>query len=251
MFAHHHTTHTSIHTLVPALYAGTEVEIVPHSSVVVHWGGWTALEYDFGSGIYVKRAGQAVPCEIIDFGTTAKTRSELIVFLRAARCRFTLTSYDVFTHNSNHFSDDVVRFLTGQPVPKRILNMINEALSTPRGQALRDVLQGFDKHTIGNILSRYRQQLLRRCFRINQGLFLHNSLQCEPREPRLTRDGDKATSVLGNSSSKRRDRGARQCAACVCQPLLQWVDVSAALDVVGTEPASQCLPLASDTLCFW
>ena len=175
------STHTAPrrHSLVPALCTGKQVELIPHSSVVIHWGGKT-LEYYFGNGIHVTPAGKAVPCEIIDFGTTTKTRGELIDFLRAARSRFMLATYSVFTHNSNHFSDEVVRFLTGHPVPKRILNMTNEALSTPRGRALRAMLEGLDSHSIGQFWNRHRNRILRRSFRMHRGLFLHNRLRFEP-----------------------------------------------------------------------
>ena len=37
----------------------------------------------------------------------------------------------------------MARFLTGQAVPERIVNVANEALSTPQGQALRGMLEGF------------------------------------------------------------------------------------------------------------
>ena len=37
----------------------------------------------------------------------------------------------------------MARFLTGRAVPERIVNVANEALSTPQGQALRGMLEGF------------------------------------------------------------------------------------------------------------
>ena len=57
---------------------------------------------------------------------TTKTEADLIEYLRLASPRFTVTTYDVFSHNCNNFSDEVARFLTGQAVPERILNMANE-----------------------------------------------------------------------------------------------------------------------------
>ncbi len=125
---------------------GKQVDIIPHTGVVVDWGGSKRIEYFFGGGICVTPAGQSVPmaaCEVLDFGTTAKTEAELLSFLREASPRFTASTYDLLTHNCNHFSNEVATYLTGRPVPERILNVANEALSTPQGQALRGMLEGF------------------------------------------------------------------------------------------------------------
>ena len=153
----------NLHVDTP-LCAGKQVDIVPHTSVVVDWGGKT-LEYYFGNGIQCKPVGEAVPmeaCEVLDFGTTTKTEAELIDYLRSASPRFTVTTYDVFSHNCNNFSDEVARFLTGQAVPERILNMANEALSTPRGQALRGLLEGFEC-CVDNTVNQHRHRFLKRC----------------------------------------------------------------------------------------
>ena len=146
------------------------MDIVPHTSVVVDWGSKT-LEYFFGSGIQCKPVGEAVPmeaCEVLDFGTTTKTEAALIEYLRLASPRFTVTTYDVFSHNCNNFSDEVARFLTGQAVPERILNMANEALSTRRGKALRGLLEGLEC-CVDNTMNQHRHRFLKRC---SKGLFL-------------------------------------------------------------------------------
>ena len=135
--------------------------------MVVDWGSKT-LEYFFGSGIQCKPVGEAVPmeaCEVLDFGTTTKTEADLIEYLRLASPRFTVTTYDVFSHNCNNFSDEVARFLTGQAVPERILNMANEALSTPRGKALRGLLEGFEC-CVDNTMNQHRHRFLKRCSKV-------------------------------------------------------------------------------------
>ena len=51
---------------------GKQVDIIPHTGVVVDWGGSKRIEYFFGGGICVTPAGQSVPmaaCEVLDFGT--------------------------------------------------------------------------------------------------------------------------------------------------------------------------------------
>ena len=98
---------------------GKQVDIIPHTGVVVDWGG-RRLEYFFGGGICVTPAGAAVPmeaCEVLDLGTTSKSEAELLAFLRTASPRFTAATYDLLTHNCNHFSDEVARFPDPNPNP--------------------------------------------------------------------------------------------------------------------------------------
>ena len=40
---------------------GKQVDIIPHTGVVVDWGGGKKLEYFFGGGICVTAAGKSVP----------------------------------------------------------------------------------------------------------------------------------------------------------------------------------------------
>ena len=57
---------------------GKQVDIIPHTGVVVDWGG-RRLEYFFGGGICVTPAGAAVPmeaCEVLDLGTTSKSEAK-------------------------------------------------------------------------------------------------------------------------------------------------------------------------------
>ena len=160
-FAHWLCPH-NLHVNTP-LCAGKQLDIVPHTSVVVDWGSKT-LEYFFGSGIQCKPVGEAVPmepCEVLDFGTTTKTEADLVEYLRLASLRFTATTYDVFSHNCNNFSDEVAQFLTGQAVPERILNMANEALSTSRGKALRGLLDL--ECYVDNTVSQHRHRFLKQC----------------------------------------------------------------------------------------
>ena len=173
---------------------------MPHTSVVIDWGG-RRLEYYFGSCICVKPVGEAVPmeaCEVLDFGTTTKTEAELIDYLRTASPRFTVTTYDVFSHNCNNFSDELARFLTGQAVPERILNMANEALSTPRGQALRGLLEGFDS-SVNGALNQHRHKLLKRC---SNGLMF---LRQRP-EPMAPEDSIKDVAPPWNPPARTPDR---------------------------------------------
>eukprot|EP00966_Prymnesium_polylepis_P141606 3270262-Prymnesium_polylepis.1 len=82
-------------------------------------------------------------CEVIQLGSTAKTESELSAFLAQISPRFTAATYDLLRHNCNHFSNEVAQFLTGGTgsVPARIVNIADEALSTPQGAALRQMIE--------------------------------------------------------------------------------------------------------------
>ena len=121
---------------------GKQVDIVPHTGVVLF-----GKEYFFGGGICVTPVGQAMPmpaCEMIPVGTTAKTEADLQAFLLANQSRFTAATYNLLSWNCNHFSNEVVKFLTdgAASVPDRIVNVAQEALSAPQGAALRKMLEG-------------------------------------------------------------------------------------------------------------
>ena len=120
---------------------GKQVDIIPHTGVVLN-----GKEYFFGGGICVCPAGQAMAlpvCEVIQVGVTTKTEAELEGFLSANNHRFTVSTYNLLTWNCNHFSNEVVKFLTDGAafVPDRIVNVAQEALSAPQGAAMRAMLE--------------------------------------------------------------------------------------------------------------
>jgi hypothetical protein len=124
---------------------GKQVDIVPHTGVVVEWPSG-AKEYFFGGGVCVTPAGQAMgmpTCEIIPLGRTTKSMAEVDAFLRELSPRFTADTYNLLSHNCNHFSNELAHFLTGGTggVPARIVNVADEALSAPQGQQLRMMLE--------------------------------------------------------------------------------------------------------------
>ena len=87
---------------------GKQVDIIPHTGVVVF-----GKEYFFRGGICVTPPGQAMPmlaCEVIPVGVTEKTQVELEAFLTSIAPRFTAATYNLLSHNCNHFSNEVVRF---------------------------------------------------------------------------------------------------------------------------------------------
>ena len=92
------------------------------------------------------------PCEILEVGRTSKTEAQLTAFLSSITNQFTAATYDLLNHNCNHFSNAVVRFLSDgtAAVPDRIVNIANEALSTPQGQALRRIIEGMQQQMNNN-----------------------------------------------------------------------------------------------------
>ena len=136
---------------------GKQVDIIPHTGVVCF-----GQEYFFGGGICVAPVGQgsasqAPLCEVIELGETTKTAAELQAWLTAASPRFTTNTYDLLKWNCNHFSNELVQFLSNgaASVPARIVNVADEALSN--APALRQMLEGmqnqFNQANVGNQLN--------------------------------------------------------------------------------------------------
>lgn len=61
-------------------------------------------------------------------------------FLKDIRQKYTTESYHLFDKNCNHFSDEVCQFLTGNGIPKDIVDQGKIFLSTPMGQMLKPML---------------------------------------------------------------------------------------------------------------
>ncbi len=133
-------------------FVGKQVDIIPHTGIVVQ--PWNK-EYFFGGGVCIARPGQSVPlqpCEILELGTTNKTEEQLMAFLREIQPQFTQATYNLLTHNCNHLANRIALFLTEERagVPDRIVNIANEALSTPQGQNLRAIIEQFDANMRAN-----------------------------------------------------------------------------------------------------
>lgn len=129
---------------------GKHVELIPHTGIVVF-----GKEYFFGSGPCQGQPGQTVgmpPTKILDLGTTSKTMQELEAHIRSALAGIhSAENYNLCNHNCNHYADDVVKFLLdGQGLPDGIVNVADEALSTPQGQSLRAMIETMDAQMRSN-----------------------------------------------------------------------------------------------------
>eukprot|EP00088_Acartia_fossae_P024486 TRINITY_DN25419_c0_g1_i1.p1 TRINITY_DN25419_c0_g1~~TRINITY_DN25419_c0_g1_i1.p1 ORF type:complete len:192 (-),score=19.42 TRINITY_DN25419_c0_g1_i1:27-602(-) len=80
--------------------------------------------------------------EVIDVGETDIPLEQFKQYLaQLSKSRYTSQNYSVFKNNCNHFTDDMAKFLTGQGVPKIILDQPAEVLSKPMGIVLAPVFQ--------------------------------------------------------------------------------------------------------------
>lgn len=71
---------------------GKQVDIIPHTGVVITWPSHGAIEYFFGGGICATPVGEAMPmqpCEIIALGEITKTEAEVAAFLLELNPRYT------------------------------------------------------------------------------------------------------------------------------------------------------------------
>jgi len=124
---------------------GKLVEFVPHTGIVVF-----GKEYYFGSGPCEGPPGQiGIPThQILDLGETHKTREDLEEYIRVTLApEYTAENYNLCRHNCNHYADAVAKFLlNGQGIPTSIVNIADEALSTPQGQNLRVMIESMEKN---------------------------------------------------------------------------------------------------------
>ncbi|EER13511.1 conserved hypothetical protein [Perkinsus marinus ATCC 50983] len=121
---------------------GKQIEGIWHTGVVVF-----GLEYYYGGGICVSPppAVPGMPYRTIDLGVTHKTREELNTYLRSIWNKYTTETYSLLTNNCNNFADDIAKFLlNGQGLPSYIVDLPNEALSSPMGVMLRPMIENME-----------------------------------------------------------------------------------------------------------
>ncbi|KAH7971211.1 hypothetical protein HPB49_020302 [Dermacentor silvarum] len=99
------------------------------------------MEYSFGStGIDICPAGKTIhqePDRVISLGCTELPHGVFLDYIRElAEYAYEGSTYDLFRHNCNNFSQDVAFFLTGNSIPAEILELPDEFLRTPLGSML-------------------------------------------------------------------------------------------------------------------
>jgi len=60
--------------------------------------------------------------------------------LRDIAPRFSMNNYHVFNNNCNNFTDEVASLLLGEGIPKEIVNLPQEFLSTPLGRQIEPMM---------------------------------------------------------------------------------------------------------------
>lgn len=118
---------------------GIPLEGIWHTSVVAY-----GVETYFGQGIQQSLPAQThhgYPQQVIEMGRTEIPPEVFREFLEDMRSAYTASSYDLFDHNCNHFSQALCEFLTGSTIPFHISELPKTVLNTPFGQMLKPMLQ--------------------------------------------------------------------------------------------------------------
>ena len=120
------------------MFIGQQVDAVQHSSLIVY-----GREYYFGGGIVNDPPRQTPfgkPIEEIDMGETEIPKEVFEEYLASLGPKYTAEKYHIIDHNCNNFTDEACEFLTGQPIPKRVLDQAKDLLNTPAGQMFKPIL---------------------------------------------------------------------------------------------------------------
>ncbi|KAK8845473.1 hypothetical protein IAR55_006186 [Kwoniella newhampshirensis] len=127
------------------MLTGKQIDGIWHTAVVAY-----GREIFYGQGILESVPGtthHGPPLHMIDVGETHIDESTLNEYLRSLGEMYTPTKYHLIEFNCNHFSADLVGFLTGQDIPSWISDLPAEFLSTPFGQAMKPQIDAMFRRT--------------------------------------------------------------------------------------------------------
>ena len=128
--------------VMSAQLLGKQLDGIWHTGIVAY-----GQEFYFGGGIQCGTPGCTHfgrPLQVIDLGETHIPRELFDEFLVDVAPRFTMHTYNLLRHNCNNFSDEVANFLVGEGIPRHILDLPDEVMSTPLGQQLMPMLSMMD-----------------------------------------------------------------------------------------------------------
>ena len=57
-----------------------------------------------------------------------------------------MSTYDVFNHNCNNFTDEVAMLVLGEGIPKDIVDLPKEFLATPLGKSIAPMMMGMQNN---------------------------------------------------------------------------------------------------------
>jgi len=123
-----------------ALTSGHKFEGLWHTSILAF-----GKEFWYGGNIFQSVPFQTPfgePTRTIKLGSTIRTRKELLRYMaEELRWEYTCNNYDVFSHNCNHFSNDVTKFLLDNvEIPEEVRMQPKWAQSGFAVRALRPML---------------------------------------------------------------------------------------------------------------
>ena len=128
--------------VMSAQLLGKQLDGIWHTGIVAY-----GQEFYFGGGIQCGTPGCTHfgrPLQVIDLGETHIPRELFDEFLVDVAPRFTMHTYNLLRHNCNNFSDEVANFLVGEGIPRHIVDLPDEVMSTPLGQQLMPMLSMMD-----------------------------------------------------------------------------------------------------------
>ncbi|WVQ80342.1 hypothetical protein IAT38_002447 [Cryptococcus sp. DSM 104549] len=127
------------------MLTGKQIDGIWHTSVVAF-----GREVFYGQGILESKPGQShhgAPHQIIEVGETHIDEATFNEYIQSLGEMYTPTKYHLIEFNCNHFTADVVGFLTGGEIPAWISGLPSEFLSTPFGQALKPQIDAMFRRT--------------------------------------------------------------------------------------------------------
>ncbi|KAK9883270.1 hypothetical protein WA026_001453 [Henosepilachna vigintioctopunctata] len=131
-------------TLAPMLI-GKSLDGIWHTSIVVH-----NREYVFNSsGVEHCKPGSTHLGPPLKVELLGYTEVELAIFTdyiqSLSESTFAASTYNIFSHNCNTFSEEVAQFLVGKSIPKYILDLPQEFLSGNLSPTVLTLLTLFEK----------------------------------------------------------------------------------------------------------
>ncbi|ODN76031.1 hypothetical protein L202_05982 [Cryptococcus amylolentus CBS 6039] len=117
------------------MLTGKQIDGIWHTSVVAF-----GREVYYGQGILQSTPGtthHGPPQEVIDLGETHIDEETYFEYIASLGEMYQPDKYHLIEFNCNHFSADVVGFLTGGEIPAWISGLPSEFLSTPFGQMMK------------------------------------------------------------------------------------------------------------------
>lgn len=143
--------------VVSPMVLGRQFEALYHTSVLVNgaefWYGGCIFENEppidravFGppltsSCVELHPSGYRADLRVVRMGPTLVTEEEMRAFVKnMLKKKYTPETYDVLENNCNHFSQDLVCFLTGSDIPDAVLKLPDHVMDTPTAKFLRPLL---------------------------------------------------------------------------------------------------------------